>query len=83
MSLKEIEEAMEKQKVLFGLKQALKYSKSKKSKKSLNVFVAKDVRPEILKKLEESGFKVKVLKTKAEISKQLGLDFESEVFMLK
>jgi ribosomal protein L30E len=82
MSIKEISEAMIKGKVMFGLKQALRLAKDKKAK-SAKVFVAKDAREDIMPALEKAGFKPEILKEKEEMSKQLGLDFESEVFILQ
>ena len=78
MSVKEIKEAIEKEKVLFGIKQALKNSKKLK-----NVFIAKDAREETIEKLEKAGIEFTVLKPKKEISRELNLGFESEVFSLK
>ena len=86
MSLKDIKEAQKERKVLFGIKQVLKAAKvpaKKTRKKSLKVFVAEDARDETLKKLKDAGVEFKVLKTKSEISKEIGLNFESEVFSIK
>ena len=83
MSLKEISDEMEKGNVLVGIKQTLKYFKSKNAKKSSRVFVSKDVREETIKKLEDMKIEFEVLKSKEEIAKVLGLDFESEVFLIK
>jgi ribosomal protein L7Ae-like RNA K-turn-binding protein len=78
MSVKEIKEAMDKKKVFFGVRQALKHSKKIK-----NVFVAKDARDDTIAKLEKAGIEFSVLKPKKEISRELNLGFESEVFSLK
>jgi ribosomal protein L7Ae-like RNA K-turn-binding protein len=80
MSLKDLKDALKEKKVGFGLKQALK---TKKGKKKVRVFVAKDVRNETLDKLQENNINFEFLKTKKEISKELGLDFESEVFLIE
>jgi ribosomal protein L7Ae-like RNA K-turn-binding protein len=80
MSLKDLKDALKEKKVGFGLKQALK---TKKDKKKVRIFVAKDVRNETLDKLQENNINFEFLKTKKEISKELGLDFESEVFLIE
>jgi ribosomal protein L7Ae-like RNA K-turn-binding protein len=77
MSVKEIKEAMEKGNVLFGIRQALK------SKKLKGVFIAKDTRDETVEKLEAAKVEFDVLKTKAELARELNLDFECEVFSIK
>ena len=77
MSVKEISEAMEKGNVLFGIKQALKGGKKLK-----NVFIAKDTRDSTVEKLESAKIEFDVLKSKAELAKELNLDFECEVFSL-
>jgi ribosomal protein L7Ae-like RNA K-turn-binding protein len=78
MSVKEIKEAIEKDKIFFGIKQALK-----NSKKISNVYVAKDTRDETIKKLEKADIEFTVLKSKTDLSRELNLDFECEVFSLK
>jgi ribosomal protein L7Ae-like RNA K-turn-binding protein len=78
MSVKELKEGIEAGKVQFGVKQALKMGK-----KAKNVFIAKDTRDETVEKLETAGIEFDVLKSKADLSKELNLDFESEVFLLK
>ncbi|MFA5060972.1 MAG: hypothetical protein WC494_01485 [Candidatus Pacearchaeota archaeon] len=75
MSIKDIKEAMEKEKVFFGVKQAIK-----NKKKISSVFVAKDVRDETIDKLEKAGVEFIVLKPKRELSRELNLDFDCEVF---
>jgi len=77
MSVKEIKEAMEKGNVYFGIRQVLKLGK-----KSKNVFIAKDTRDETVEKLESAKIEFIVLKSKAELAKELNLDFECEVFSL-
>ncbi|MFH1521430.1 MAG: hypothetical protein ABIF18_00570 [archaeon] len=77
MSIKEIKEAMEKGNVLFGVKQALK------NKKLKQVFISKDTRDGTVEKLEAAKIEFDVLKSKADISKELNLDFECEVFSIK
>ncbi len=78
MSVKEIREGMEKKNVCFGVRQALKNPKGLKG-----VFIAKDTRDETVEKLESAGIEFVVLKPKAELAKELNLDFESEVFSLR
>ncbi len=77
MSLKEIKDSIEKESVLFGIRQSLKNSKNLS-----NVFIAKDTRDETVEKLESANIEFVVLKSKEEISKELNLDFECEVFSL-
>ena len=77
MSMKELGEAIESKRVLFGIKQALKIGK-----KSKNVFIAKDTRDETVEKLDAAKIEFDVLKSKAELAKELNLDFECEVFSL-
>ena len=72
MSVKDIREAMGKNNVFFGIKQALK-----NVKKSKGVFIAKDTRDGTVEKLEAAGVEFDVLK-----SKELNLDFECEVFSI-
>jgi len=81
MSIKEIKEAIDEEKIMFGVKQAVKHSKGKD--KTKKVFVAKDTRDSTINKLEEAKVEFEVLKTKEEIAKELGLDFESEVYSIK
>ena len=78
MSVKELREGIEAGKVLFGIKQALKTKGKKKQ-----VFIAKDARDETVEKLEEVKVEFDVLKSKADLTKELNLDFECEVFSLK
>ncbi|MAH47814.1 hypothetical protein CMI37_18475 [Candidatus Pacearchaeota archaeon] len=82
MSLKEIKDAMEKEKVLFGIRQALKLGKGKKK---LKIFVVNDAREETICRLEKAKVKFEVLGRagKGDVAKELGLDFESEVFTIK
>jgi len=77
MSVREIGDAIESGNVLFGVKQALK-----KGKKLKNVFIAKDTRDETVEKLDAAGIEFDVLKSKADIAKELNLDFECEVFSI-
>ena len=81
MSIKDIKEAHEKGSVVFGVKQTIKHFDKKKSSKS-KVFLAKDARPETMKKLEDAKISFEHTKTKAEIAKELNLDFEAEVYLL-
>lgn len=78
MSVKEIKEAMDAGKVMFGIKQCLKVGK-----KAKNVFIAKDTRDETVEKLEGAQVEFIVLKSKEDLAKELNLDFECEVFCLK
>ena len=77
MNVKEINEAMENGNVLFGIRQALKGKKLKR------VFIAKDTRDGTVDKLEAAKVEFDVLKSKAELAKELNLDFECEVFSIK
>jgi len=78
MSVKELSEAMAGGKVLFGIKQALKGGKKLK-----NVFIAKDTREDTVEKLDAAGIEFDVLKSKAELARELNLDFLCEVFSVK
>ena len=78
MSVKELGEAIEGGNVMFGIRQALKLGK-----KAKNVFIAKDTRDETVEKLDVAGIEFDVLKSKAELAKELNLDFECEVFSIK
>lgn len=78
MSVKEIREAMGREGAVFGIRQTLK-SKDKLE----NVFIAKDTRDETVDRLESSGIEFSVLKSKADIAKELNLGFESEVISVK
>ena len=77
MTIKEIKDGMEKGKVLFGIRQALKVGKKG------TVFIAKDSRDSTVSRLEDSGVEFSVLKTKKDLAKELNLDFESEVISIK
>ena len=78
MSVKEIREAMGSEMALFGIRQTLK-SKDKLE----NVFIAKDTRDETVDRLESMGVEFSVLKSKADIAKELNLGFESEVISVR
>ena len=78
MSLKELKEGVDEGKVFFGIKQALKAGK-----KGNQIFIAKDTRDETVEKLEAAELEFDVLKSKADLTKELNLDFECEVFCLK
>jgi ribosomal protein L7Ae-like RNA K-turn-binding protein len=82
MSLKDLVEANKKGNLSFGIKGILKLAKAKKLKKSASVFVAKDCRAETIKKLEDAGVEFEVLKNKIDIARELGIDFDSEVFLI-
>ncbi len=77
MSVKEIKDAMEENAALFGIRQALK-----KGKESRGVFIAKDSRDSTVDILENLGIEFVVLKSKADLAKELNLDFETEVVCL-
>jgi ribosomal protein L7Ae-like RNA K-turn-binding protein len=77
MSVKELKEGIEAGSVLFGINQALRGGKNLK-----NVFIAKDTRDETVEKLETAGIEFDVLKSKDDLTKELNLDFVSEVFSL-
>jgi ribosomal protein L30E len=78
MSVKELKDSIEQGRVLFGIKQALKSGKNAK-----NIFIAKDARDETVEKLEAAGLEFDVLKSKADLTKELNLDFDCEVFSLQ
>ena len=78
MSVKEISEAIDAGNVSFGIRQCLKMGK-----KAKNVFIAKDTRDGTVEKLEDAKIEFIVLKSKADLAKELNLDFECEVFCLK
>ena len=78
MSVKEIKEAIEKNNVYFGIRQALK-----NAKKSKRVFIAKDTRNETIEKLNSKKIEFVVLKSKEDLANELNLDFECEVFSLR
>ena len=83
MSIGEIKQAKENGKIVFGIRQVLK-EKKKSKKKKLKVFVSNDAREETVEKLDVVGVEFEVLKQdKQEIAKELGLNFESEVYLVK
>ncbi len=82
MSLRDLVEANKKENVLFGIKKVLKLAKAKKIKKTSRVFVARDTREETIKQLEDAGVEFEVLKNKVDISREMGIDFDSEVFLI-
>ena len=77
MSIKELREGIAEGNVLFGIKQALKLGK-----KSKRVFISKDARDGTIEKLEAADVEFDVLKSKADLTKELNLDFECEVFSI-
>lgn len=79
MAIKELKEAIEKKKAIFGLRENLKNLKSKKKSK---VYVVSDARPETFAKLKEKGIEAEMLKKKEDVCKELGLNFECEVFSI-
>lgn len=82
MSVKEISEAIKAGTINYGIKQVLRAAKEKKLSTTSKVFISKDARDETVEKLEKAEIEFEVLKSKAELSKALGLDFESEVFYI-
>jgi len=82
MSLRDLVEADKKDKVSFGIKQVLRLAKAKKLKKTSRVFVARDTREETIKQLEDAGVEFEVLKNKEDITREMGIDFDSEVFLI-
>jgi ribosomal protein L7Ae-like RNA K-turn-binding protein len=82
MSLRDLTEADKKGNVSFGIKQVLKLAKAKKLKKTSRVFVARDTREETIKQLEDAGVEFEVLKNKDDITREMGIDFDSEVFLI-
>lgn len=82
MSLKDIGEAYKLGNVRFGLKSVLKSSKSKK-KKDFKVFVAKNARLSTLETLQNNSINFEFTKTKEEVSKELDIGFESEVYLIE
>ncbi|MBC8495548.1 ribosomal L7Ae/L30e/S12e/Gadd45 family protein [archaeon] len=83
MSVKELTEAIKNENVSFGIKEVLKAVKVKKMKKTSRVFISKDARETTIEVLEKAGVEFEVLKSKQELTKLLGLDFESEVFFIQ
>jgi ribosomal protein L7Ae-like RNA K-turn-binding protein len=82
MSIKEISEAIEKEHIIFGLKETLKTIKKSKGKK-LKVFVTSDAREETIKKLQENKIDFLKVKSTVDVTKELSLGFECEVFLVK
>jgi ribosomal protein L7Ae-like RNA K-turn-binding protein len=78
MTVKEIKEAIDGGNVFFGIKQALKGEGKLKQ-----VFIAKDARDDTVEKLEAASVEFDVLKSKADLAKELNLDFECEVFSIR
>ena len=77
MRVKIIREAIDNNSVFFGIRQALKNGKKLKM-----VFIAKDARDETVEKLESANIEFDVLKSKSDLTKELNLDFECEVFSI-
>jgi ribosomal protein L7Ae-like RNA K-turn-binding protein len=78
MSIKEIKEAIEDKKVIYGINQTLR-----KGKKLKHVFIAKDSRDSTVEKLDAAGIEFDVLKSKSDLAKELNLDFYTEVISIK
>jgi len=84
MSVKEIKEAIDKDKVIFGIKEIQKAVKKDPKKHPIKrVFIAKDAREETKNKLSAIKIEFETLKSKADMAKELKLEFESEVIALK
>jgi ribosomal protein L30E len=84
MSIKEIKEAIKNEKVLFGINQTMKHMSGKKGKgKDARVFVVKDAREGTKEMLKKEGIDFSLIKGKADATKELDLNFESEVFLIK
>ena len=77
MSIKEIKEGIENENVSFGIRQALKGNPKSKS-----VFISKDARDSTVEKLDSKELEFVVLKSKEDLSRELNLDFECEVFSI-
>ena len=73
---------MEKDKVVFGLKEILRNSKKAKSKKA-RIFVVSDARESTLDALDAGKVEFEKIKNRTDVAKELGLDFECEVFSIK
>lgn len=82
MSVKDISDAMKSGEVYFGLRQTLRNAIKGKNKKS-KVFVVSDARETTIKKLQDSGIEFSKIKNVEDSKKELNLDFECEVFLLK
>ncbi|MBP7708063.1 hypothetical protein KA107_00120 [Candidatus Pacearchaeota archaeon] len=82
MTLKDLVEAKKANKISYGINVVLKLAKKKKLGKNSRVFVCRDTREETLKELETAGVEFEVLKNKKDISRELELDFDSEVFLI-
>lgn len=83
MSLKEIKDAIKEKNVLFGIRQTIKFFLDKKKSKNAKVYVSNDIRDESIAKLEKAEIEFEVLKSKEIMSKELNLDFESEIFLIR
>ncbi len=82
MSIKELSEAKKANKISYGIKEVLRLAKKKKLGKNSRVFVCRDTRQETLKQLETASVEFEVLKNKKDVSRELELDFDSEVFLI-
>ena len=82
MSIRDLSDALKEKKVSFGIKEVLRLGKLKKLKKDSRIFVCKDTREETLQQLEKAGVEFEVIKNKKDVSRELGIDFDSEVFLI-
>jgi ribosomal protein L30E len=78
MSIKEIKEAIQGKKAIFGIKQVLK-----SKKKFKKVFISKDTREETKQKLINTKIDFETLKSKKDLTKELELKFETEIIAIK
>lgn len=81
MTIKDIKDAIAKDKVVFGLREIARICK--KSKGKCKVFVVSDARPETVKKLQEAKIDAEKIKAKQEVEKELNLGFLCEVFLIQ
>lgn len=81
--MKDLIDAQKKENLSFGIKEVLRLANSKKLGKSSRVFISRDAREETVKKLEGAGVEFEVLKNKKDISRELHMDFNSEVFLVR
>lgn len=85
MSIKDIKEGIKAKKVLFGIRETVKFfkKKTKGKKEDAKVFVVRDARDSTKEILKNAGIEFTLLKSKDEVTKELDLNFESEVFLIK
>jgi ribosomal protein L30E len=81
MTIKDIKDAIDKNKAVFGLRETIKACKKNKGK--YKVFVVSDARPETVKKLQDAKIDTEKIKAKEEVEKELQLGFLCEVFLVE